>query len=152
LKRYNSYEKDEFGSATENPEKIIKNVTERRKKGLEIEKEAEKFEQYLVYEKEDSKNVVVSFGSTKGAIVDAIKDLNTSFIQILYLEPFPKEIEKDLQEKNIILVENNSTGQLGKLIAEKTGIFIPDSNKVLRFDGRPFLADELKKEIQGRLK
>jgi len=152
LRRYNSYEADEFGSATENSNIIEKNVIERMKKGLEIEKEAEKFEQYLFYGKEDSQNVVVSWGSTKGAIIDAIKDLNASFVQILYIEPFQKEVKKYFKNKNVILVENNATGQLGKLIAEKTGIFIPDSNKILRFDGRPFLADELKKEIQRRLK
>ena len=152
LKKYNSYETDEFGSATEDAEKIKKNVIERMKIGNEIEKEAEKFEQYLVHEKSNSGNVVVSFGSTKGAIIDAIKNLDASFIQILYLEPFQKEVTKHLKNKNVILVENNATGQLGKLIAEKTGIFIPDRNKILRFDGRPFLADELKKEIEKRMK
>jgi len=152
LKRYNSYETDEFGGSTENPEKISKNVENRLKRQRDIEKEAEKFEQNSVYGKEDSRNVIVSFGSTKGAILDAIKELNTGFIQVLYLEPFQKEIKKYLQNKNVILVENNATGQLGKLIAEKTGIFIPDNNKILRYDGRPFLADELRKEISRRLK
>ena len=149
LKRYNSYEKDEVGSATENPDIIKKNVLKRIKIRKEIEKEAEKFKQYSVYGKEDSPNVVVSFGSTKGAILDAIKELDCSFVQILYLEPFQKEVKKYFKKKNVILVENNATGQLGKLIAEKTGILIPDSNKVLRFDGRPFLADELKKKFEG---
>jgi 2-oxoglutarate ferredoxin oxidoreductase subunit alpha len=152
LKRYNSYEKDESGSSTENPERIKKNVENRLKKQRDIEKEAEEFEQYSVFGKNDSRNVVISFGSTKGAIIDAVKDLDTSFIQILYLEPFQKEIKKYLQSKNVILVENNATGQLGKLIAEKTGIFVEDRNKILRYDGRPFLADELKKEIERRLK
>jgi len=149
IKRYNSYEEDEFGSATEDAEIIKKNVIKRIKIGKDIEKEAEKFKQYSVYGKEDSENVVVSFGSTKGAIIDAIKELDCAFVQILYLEPFQKEIKKYLKRKNVILVENNATGQLGKLITEKTGIIIPDSSKVLRFDGRPFLADELKKKFEG---
>ena len=51
-----------------------------------------------------------------------------------------------------LLYENNSTAQLGDLISEKIGIFIPDSNKILRYDGRPFLADELKREIERRVK
>jgi 2-oxoglutarate ferredoxin oxidoreductase subunit alpha len=152
LKRYNSYEMDEFGSATENPEIIKKNVDERIKKRLEIEKEAEKFEQYFIYGREESNNVIVSFGSAKGAIIDAIKDLDACFIQILYIEPFQKELKKFFKNKNLILIENNATGQLGKLIAEKTGILIPDDKKILRYDGRPFLADELRKEIQRRLK
>jgi len=152
LKRYNSYEQDEFGSATEDPEKIKKNVLQRINIGKEIEKEVGKFKEYSVYGKKDSSNVIVSFGSTKGAVVDAIKGLNCVFVQILYLEPFQKDIKKYFKDKNVILVENNATGQLGKLIAEKTGFFIPENNKILRFDGRPFLADELREEIQKRLK
>ena len=99
--------------------------------------------------KKNSKNVIVSWGSPKGAILDSIKDLDVEFLQILYIEPFP-DIKKQLEGKNLILIENNSTGSLGDLISEKTGIFI--DNKILRYDGRPFLADELKKEIEGRLK
>ncbi len=152
LKRYNSYETDESGSATEDAEIIKKNVTRRNGIGREIEKEAEKFKQYSIHGKKDSKNVIVSFGSTKGAIKDSINGMNAKFLQVLYLEPFSRNIKKELEGKNVILVENNATGQLGKLIAEKTGIFIPENNKILRYDGRPFLADELKREIQRRLK
>jgi len=149
LTRYNSYEKDKEGSATEDEEIIKKNIEERLKKGLEIEKEAKKFEQYKVYGNKDSKNVVVGWGSTKGVILDAIKDLDCKFIQILYIEPFPENIKKELESKKNILIENNSTAQLGSLITEKTGISI--ENKILRYDGRPFLADELRKEIEERL-
>ncbi|MDO8528823.1 MAG: 2-oxoacid:acceptor oxidoreductase family protein [Nanoarchaeota archaeon] len=153
LKRYNSYETDEFGSATENAEIIKKNVEERIEKKKEIAEKAKKFSQCKIYGKKDSKNVVISWGSTKGAIVDAIKDLDIKFVQVLYIEPFPiEEMKKELEGTNIILVENNATGQLGDVIAEKTGMFIEDKNKVLRYDGRPFLADELREEIWGKLK
>ena len=149
--RYNSYEVDENGCATENAELIKKDVDERLEKIKKIAKESEKFKGFHSYGKE-SDNVIISWGSTKGAIIDSIKDLNARFIQVLYLEPFSEKIKKEIEGKNIILIENNATGQLGKLIAEKTGIFIEDKNKILRYDGRPFFADELKKEIGGRLK
>jgi len=151
LMRYNSYEKDEFGSATEDPEKIKKNVEKRFLKGIEMKEEAEKFKGFNIYGK-DSQNVIVSWGSTKGAILDAIKDLNCKFLQVLYVEPFSAKIKQELDGKNIILIENNSTGPLGDLISEKTGIFINNKNKILRYDGRPFLADELKKAIEERIK
>ena len=150
LKRYNSYERDKDGSATDDPEIIKKNIERRSKKKKEIEKDAEKFEKYKIYGKGNSKNVILSWGSPKGAILDSIKDLNCKFIQLLYIEPFPVEIKNELEKHNVILVENSSTGLLGNLIAEKTGIFI--DKKILRCDGRPFLCDELKKEINGVLK
>ena len=105
---------------------------------------------YKKYEKKESKNVVVFWGSTKGAILDAIDGMNVEAIQILYIDPFPKKLKNEIKGKNIILVENNSTGLLSNLISEKIGIFIEE--KILRYDGRPFLADELKNEIEKRLK
>ncbi len=153
LSRYNSYEKDpKTGSATENAEIIKKNVEARIKKRKEISKESEKFPMFNSYGNKNSKNIIISWGSTKGAILDAIVNLNVKFIQVTYIEPFSEKIKKELDNKNLILVENNSTGQLGNLIAEKTGIFIEDKNKILRYDGRPFLCDELKKEIENRLR
>lgn len=148
LGRYNSYEKDSVGSATENPDIINKNVERRLKKVALIEKDARKFAMYEVYGNKNSKNVIVSWGSTKGAILDAIKDLDVKFVQVKYIEPFP-EIEKELAGKNIILVENNATGEFGNLIREKTGIKV--ENKILRYDGRPFLRDELVEEIKKRI-
>jgi len=150
--RYNSYEKDRGGSSTEDSKIINKNVEKRIKKMQKIRKEAEKFTKYNTYGNDKSNNVIVSWCSTKGAILDSMEDLDCKFIQILYIEPFPKILKEKLKDKNIILVENNATGLLAGLIAEKTGIFIEEKNKILRYDGRPFLADELKKEIERRLK
>lgn len=150
--RFNSYESDETGSSTENPELIKKNFERRIKKIQLIKKDSTKFSRYETFGTKTSKNIVVSYGSTKGAILDALKNLKCKFIQVKYIEPFPEELEKEFKNKNLILVENDSTGILGEIIAEKTGIRIADKNKILRYDGRPFLADELEKEIKSRLK
>jgi 2-oxoglutarate/2-oxoacid ferredoxin oxidoreductase subunit alpha len=151
MKRYNSYEIDPAtGSATEEPALINKEVEKRLAKGKEIAKYVKNFEQYKLFGEKNSENVVVFWGSVKGAILDAISDLNVCALQILYLEPFPEEIKKYLEGKNVILVENNATGLLSKLIREKTGIVIEDKNKILRYDGRPFLSDELEEELKKR--
>ena len=63
------------------------------------------------------------------------------------------KIKKEmLKVKNIILIENNLTGQLGRLLREKTGIKIEEKNRILKYDSRPFWTDELKKEIERRLR
>ena len=153
LRKYNSYECDEKGIATENADLIKKNAENRLKKQKEIEKEAKKFEMFKIHGKKDSKNLVLFWGSTKGAVLDAIRDLDVKALQILYMEPFPEQIKSELEKaKNILIVENNSTSPLSSLIAEKTGIFIEDRNKILRYDGRPFLSDELNEEIKRRIK
>jgi len=150
--RYNSYEADpKTHAATEDAKIINENIRNRIKKGKELAKECEKFDGYKIYGKKNSKNCIVFWGSTKGAIIDSIKGLDVCALQILYIEPFPKKVEKILRgKKNIILIENNSTGQLGNVVREKTGIEI--KNKILKYDGRPFLYDELKYLIERKLK
>ncbi|MCD4760762.1 2-oxoacid:acceptor oxidoreductase subunit alpha, partial [bacterium] len=69
-------------------------------------------------------------------------------IQFQYLWPFAKEFTiKVLQSsKDILLIENNSNGQLGNLIAQETGIVI--KNRLLKYDGRPFYREELTKVLK----
>ena len=72
--------------------------------------------------------------------------MDFKFLQVLYMKPLSDEIKKHLlNAKKIILVENNVTGQLGRVIREKTGIRI--QNRILKYDSRPFKSDELKQEI-----
>jgi 2-oxoglutarate ferredoxin oxidoreductase subunit alpha len=148
--RYNSYEQNPLtGSGTEEAKIIKKNVEARKKKREMLAKECEKFEGYKIYGKKNSKNCIVFWGSTKGAILDAIEGLDVCALQILYVEPFPKKVGGILKnKKKIISVENNATGQLCDVIREKTGILV--ENKILRYDARPFLCDELRKELKRR--
>lgn len=150
--RYNSYEQDpKTGSGTENAEIVKTNVEARLKKKEMLRKECEKFEGFKIYGKKNSKNCVVFWGSTKGAILDAIEGLDICAIQILYVEPFPRRVEAILKGKEkIVSVENNATGQLCDVIREETGVKIEE--KILRYDARPFLCDELRKELRRKIK
>ena len=150
--RYNSYEQNpETGSSTEDASIIKKNVDDRLKNWNKLRKECEGFEGYKIYGNKNSKNCVVFWGSTKGAVLDAIEGLDVCAIQILYIEPFPLRVKEILErKKKLICVENNSTGQLASLIREETGISV--DKKILRYDARPFLSDELRGEIVGGLR
>jgi len=151
--RYNSYEHDESGAATEDVELIVKNVQERLKKHAAIGKDSLNFETVKVYGDKKSKNIVLFWGSTKGAVIDASKNINAKLLQPLYLEPFPKSLSNKIKKaKKVIIVENNSTSQLSELIAKKTGFIVSDKNKILKYDGRPFYSDELQAELRKRLK
>jgi 2-oxoglutarate ferredoxin oxidoreductase subunit alpha len=155
LGRYNSYEKNnENFSATEDAAITKANFERRMKKIPMIAKDSKSFSRYEIYDNKNksSKNIILSWGSPKGAILDAIPGLKCKFLHVKYIEPFPEELEKELKGKNIILIENSSTGMLGDVLREKTGILIDNKNKILRYDGRPFLADELNKEIKKKLK
>ncbi len=151
--KVSSYESDKKGNTTEKAEIIEKNANFRLEKYNNIKKECEKFEMFKIYGNKKSKNLIIGFGSVKGAIIDSIQNLDCKFLQILYIKPMSKQIKKELEKsKNLILVENNLTGQLGRLIREKTGIKIPEKSRILKYDARPFFRNELKKEIKKRLK
>ncbi|MBL7059130.1 2-oxoacid:acceptor oxidoreductase family protein [Candidatus Pacearchaeota archaeon] len=143
----NSYEHDFFGNTTEDP-RIANLKTELRiKKYEEIKKEVKKFEMIKIYGKKNSKNLIIGWGSTAGAIKDAIEGLDVKFLQVLYMKPLSNEIRKHMENANkIILIENNVTGQLGRLLREKTGIKI--DKKILKYDGRPFYSDELNSQLK----
>ena len=146
-----SYECDKFGNTTESAELTEKNVENRIKRYNQIKKESKKFEMIKIYGKKDSKNLVIGWGSTKITILDAIKDEDFKFLQVLYIKPLSSKIKKEIQKaKKVIIVEQNVTGQLGRLIREKTGIKI--ENRILKYDGRPFYCDELRKRLKQEVK
>ncbi|MBU1135936.1 MAG: 2-oxoacid:acceptor oxidoreductase family protein [Nanoarchaeota archaeon] len=146
-----SYEHDEFGNTTESPEITKKNAELRLENYEKIKKETEKFEMIKIFGNKKSKNLIIGWGSTKTVILDAIEELDCKFLQVLYLKPMSNKIKKELENSNkVILVEQNLTGQLGRLIREKTGIKI--ENRILKYDSCPFNSDKLKKEIEERLK
>ncbi len=153
--RFNSYEHDERGNATEEARLTVNNFNKRMKIGKEIAREAENFNGFKVYGNKNSKNFVISWGSTKGAILDALEEgkIDTKFLQIVYIEPFSDKIKAELKKaEKILIVENNATSQLSQLLAQKIGLVIEDKNKILRYDGRPFFSDELAEEIKQRLR
>ena len=100
-----------------------------------------------IHGKKNSKNLIISWGSPINAIKDSIKDLDFKLLQVIYMKPLSNQIKKEIEKaKKIILIENNLTGQLGRLLREKTGYSI--KNRILKYDGRPFLSDELNKQLK----
>jgi 2-oxoglutarate ferredoxin oxidoreductase subunit alpha len=141
-----SYEHDKFGNTTENALLTKQGAEKRIKKYENIKNECNKFEMIKIFGNKNSKNLIIGWGSTKTVILDAIENLDFKFLQVLYMKPISDEIKKEIEKANkVILIENNVTGQLGRLIREKTGISI--KNRILKYDGRPFKSDELKKEL-----
>jgi len=92
---------------------------------------------------DDCEVLLAGWGSTKGAIREAVdmlrKDgIDAGSVHFNDLWPFPVSLVKGLTEnrKQFIVVEQNSTAQLGRLITEQTGL--KHDGTVLKYDGRPF--------------
>ena len=104
----------------------------------------------------DSEILLVGWGSTGGAIreaADMLRDEGVDAGSLVFsdLWPFPADaVEACINEKQqLFMVELNSSGQLGTLIREQTGLRC--AGTVLKYDGRPFypveIADGIKKHI-----
>lgn len=149
--RGTSYEHNEYGNTVEDAENIVKMNDKRLKKIKYLEREVQKLKPATVYGK--GANLIIGWGSTKGAIIDALSELKGfRFLQISYIRPFPKDlVKKEIKKsKKVILVENNAIGLLGEVIAEETGLFI--ENKILKYDGRPFTPEILLNKIKNSKK
>jgi len=135
-----SYEHNEYGYAEESAAGIEKMQEKRLRKMDSIVKDLRGRETVKVYGDPNSNNVVLAWGSTKGAIIEAMMQTQKplKFLQVLYLSPFPTdEVARHLKaaDKSLV-VEGNLTGQLRSLIREHTGYRI--ENAELKNDGRPF--------------
>ena len=150
-------EHDEFGHITENSENRIKMMQKRMRKlqlAAELIPDSKKVN---FFGPPQADVTIVGWGSTKGAILDGIQDLEAdgircNFLQVRYMSPFPNElVAKYLTNtRKKILIENNYSGQLGSLIREHTGITI--DGKVLKYNGRPFSQNEIFEGVKESLK
>ena len=141
----NSDEHTEYGYTSEDPVVTATMMDKRMRKLETISKEFEEreIETTKFYGPEDALATLVSWGSTKGPIREAMKllaaeGITMNFLQILYLHPFPKvKVENILSRtKKTIVVENNKTSQLSSLIRER--LLRKMDHKILKYDGRPF--------------
>jgi 2-oxoglutarate ferredoxin oxidoreductase subunit alpha len=142
----NSYEHLEDGHTTEEAKPRIEQVDKRNRKWATYLKND--FQLPKFYGEEKAEIVFVSWGSTKGIVLEAQKTLNqkglmTGFYHFNHLYPLDQEKIVSLfkENKRYILVENNAWGQLGKILTMETGIKIKE--KILRYDGRPITVEEI---------
>lgn len=142
-------EHTEEGHISEDPENRNKMMDKRMKKlDLALEKIAENDKAVCYDFESDSKNVVISWGSTKGAILEALEKLSEEgsklrFIQVRLLHPFPTETVKNFltDAKLVIDVEMNYSSQLGSLVQQNTGREI--DYKIVKYNGRPMSTTEI---------
>ncbi len=140
-----SYEHNEFGLTAESSEEEIIGMQEKRLRKFEaMQDEVDIMEDAIkVFNKKDSKNVLITFGSSVGPSIEAVKGLDLKVVQIIVLEPFPiVQVMKELENAStIICVEQNALGQLAELLS-KNGI---DADElILKYSSRTILKEEIK--------
>jgi 2-oxoglutarate ferredoxin oxidoreductase subunit alpha len=145
-------EHDEEGHISEDPTIRIKMMDKRMSKLDLILQEIQDEDKALSYNG-NSDIVITSWGSTKGAILDTLDELNKEgikikFVQVKLLNPFPQQLlEKMLNSaKTIINIEMNYSSQLAKLI--KQNLHRDVDYEIVKYNGRPISCDELHRIIK----
>ncbi|MHA1861994.1 MAG: 2-oxoacid:acceptor oxidoreductase subunit alpha, partial [Candidatus Ranarchaeia archaeon] len=152
LVRSNGDEHDETGFTSDQAENSRHMMDKRLRKLRYLSDELSNVDTTKWYGAEEAEATVISWGSTKGAVREAMRILSMdgvqiNYLQVRYLVPFPSDRIGDAlsRVKISILVENNATGQLSSLIREH--LLRDVDHKILKYDGRPFTPDELAKNI-----
>lgn len=102
--------------------------------------------------------LIAGWGSMYGVMKEAVDELSKTSIAMLHfseLYPFPDTGSFDYLKllrnaKRTICIEQNATGQFARLMKVETGYEF-DAH-VHKFDGRPFLREELVREIEAKIK
>jgi len=150
-------ESDEFGHITEDPQVRIQMMDKRMSRLDLVTKRVPDDEQVVSFGVHDY--TVISWGSTKGPILDAIsmlkkEGIDIGFIQIKLIHPFPSDYVQSLLKdtKTIIDIEANHSGQLGKIFRQNISREI--DYFVLKYTGRGMTSteiyDSLKKIVENK--
>ncbi len=150
-------ESDETGHITEDPILRVKMMDKRMSRLDLILKRIPDSEQAISFGVEDF--TIISWGSAKGPIIDALEMLkkegiSIGYVQLKLLHPFPTDYVNFLLKdaKTLIDIEANYSGQLGKLFTQNIKRDI--DYFILKYTGRVMTSteiyDSLKKIIQNK--
>jgi len=156
---YTGDEHDELGHICEEPANRTRMVDKRMRKLETADKEIPVKERINLFGDAEAAATVVSWGSPKGAVIEAVEKLRRenykmNFLQVRMPHPLPQNYVAEIlgRARKKIAVEGNYSSQLAGLIKERTGISM--DHFVLKWNGRPVSADEtynaLKLIMQGK--
>jgi len=101
----------------------------------------------------DADVLVVGWGSTLGAITDAIErvrndKLSVASIHLRHLNPLPADLGPILARAKRVLVPEINAGQLVHLLRAR---YLIDAESISRVRGRPLRVSDLEREIRARV-
>jgi 2-oxoglutarate ferredoxin oxidoreductase subunit alpha len=99
---------------------------------------------------ENSKALIIGWGSTFGSITSAVRELKSEGLDIAqihlkHIHPFPKNIGELIAPFDKIFVAEMNNGQLIKIIRDQ---FLKDAKGINKIQGQPFRVSEIKQAIQ----
>ncbi len=141
-------EHDEKGHISEDPTNRVMMMDKRMRKLDVASREIPATDKFHFFGPKDADMTLVSWGSTKGAILDAMESLKedgiiVNFLQLRLIAPFPVDEVKEIlsRAKKVVDIEMNFSAQLGGVIRENT--CFPLDQYVLKYNGRSMSQEEI---------
>ena len=141
-------EHTQYGRVTEDPVVREQQMEKRMRKLETAAREIPLEEKLQIYGDPEADFTVLSWGSNKGAIIEAIEllaeeGLAARLVQVRIMSPFPAaELEEVLATaKPLVGVEANFSGQLAQVLRQHTGIAC--DKLVVKYNGRPMAGRRL---------
>ncbi len=144
-------EHDEQGRRTEDTDMRVEQVDKRNRK-VETAQEREDWSP-REFGEADAENLVISWGSNEGALVEALDLLaddgtDVRVLSVPYLFPRPDLSEAVAAAENVIVVECNNTGQFADIVEHDV---LERVDRINKYTGVRFKADELADDIKETL-
>ncbi|MFB6134454.1 MAG: 2-oxoacid:acceptor oxidoreductase subunit alpha [Halanaeroarchaeum sp.] len=144
-------EHNELGRRTEDTDDRVEQVDKRERK-VQTAREREDFEA-REFGDPDADTLVVSWGSTEGAMIEAMEfleedDIDVRFLSVPYIFPRPDLSEAVADAETVIVPETNATGQFADLVEHDV---LERVERINKYTGVRFKADELAEEIKAIL-
>ena len=110
--------------------------------------------QEVCYGNTSGKLAVVGWGSTFGAIHQAVKravaeGLDVSHIQVRYLSPLPSNLGELLSNFEAVIIPEMNTGQFIRMVRSE---FLIDADGINKIAGQPFKIGEILSAIHKKYK
>jgi len=143
-------EHDEYGYICEDPDNRVKQMDRRLGRFGYIRDDLDEKDNQAVYGPDEADYGVLSFGTNKGSVEEAVDRLNEGGFSVRAMNasdmvPFDDESVRDFIEnvERVFVVENNSTAQFRHHVQRELGGYGDDLVSVLKYDGNPFRPAEI---------
>ena len=144
-------EHDEQGRRTEDTEMRVEQVDKRNRK-VDTAREREDWSP-REFGEADAENLVITWGSNEGALVEALElladeGIDVRVLSVPYVFPRPDLTDAVEASENVVVVECNETGQFADIVEHDV---LERVDRVNKYTGVRFKADELAGEIKATL-
>ncbi len=124
-----------------------------RVRASKVERIADELELPEIAGAPDAETLVVGWGSTHGAIEEAVRRLvddgvKVGHLHLRWLNPFPRGLGDVLARYDKILVPELNLGQLVRVLRDQ---FLVDAKPISKVQGQPFKAAELAERIRAAI-